>query len=190
VQAVYDRLPEFLHVPFMVAYGAVRPLLPATLVEHGVSPLWRWVGILRAAGWTVLLVVLAVASIQVIRKGAWFKSVGMLLWGSWLMVLVASYRAGGDMWDNPRYRAGFAAFQLALAGWAIVQQRADRDPLLRRMAVVAVLEVGLLVFWYLPRYTAVPWSAGKVEVWLAAGVLLGGLYWFWDWRREESRRKA
>ena len=92
------------------------------------------------------------------------------------------------MWDNPRYRAGFVAFQLALAGWAVVQQRADRDPLLRRVAVVALIEVGLLVLWYLPRYTAVPWPAGKLEVWLAAGVLLGGLYWFWDWRREKSRR--
>ena len=188
MQAVYDRLPEFLHVPFMVGYGVVRPLLPAVLIEHGESALWRWVGIMRSAGWTVLLVLLVYTSFQVIRKGAWFKSAGMLVWGNWLMVLVASFRAGGDMWDNPRYRAGFAAFQLALVGWALVQQRADRDPLLRRIIVAAVLGFGVLILWYLPRYTAVPWSSGRIENWLAAGVLIGGLYWLWDWRRVKRRR--
>jgi len=187
MQAVYNRLPEFLHVPFMVGYGVVRPLLPAVLIEHGESVLWRWVGILRSAGWTVLLALLIFTSIQVIRKGDWFKSVGMLVWGNWLMVLVASYRAGGDMWDNPRYRAGFAVFQLAVVSWALVQQRADQDPLLRRIIVVAVLLFGLLILWYLPRYTAVPWSSGRIENWLAAGVLIGGLYWLWDWRRMKRR---
>jgi hypothetical protein len=172
----------------MVGYGVVRPLLPAVLIEHGESALWRWVGILRSAGWTVLLVLLVYVSLQAIRKGFWFNSAGMLVWGNWLMVMVASFRAGGDMWDNPRYRAGFAAIQLALAAWALVQQRADRDPLLRRIIVASVLVFGVLVLWYLPRYTAVPWSSGRIENWLAAGVLIGGLYWLWDWRWEKRHR--
>ena len=95
IQAVYGRLPEFLHTPFMVAYGVIRPLLPAALVEQGDSTLWRWIEIWRSAGWTVLLILLVLATIQVLRTRAWFKLVGMLVWGNWLMVLVASYRAGG-----------------------------------------------------------------------------------------------
>jgi hypothetical protein len=188
VQAVFSRLPEALHVPFVVAYGAVRPLLPAALLAEGGSALWRWIGIWRAVGWTAALFLLVLATVHVIWQRAWLRPVGMLLWVNWLMVLVASYRAGGDLWDNPRYRAGFAAFQLALAAWAVLQQRADRSHLLRRVLVVTGLQIFWLLIWYLPRYHSAPWSAGRVEVKVALSLLMGAAYWVWDWQR--LRRRA
>lgn len=189
VQAVFGRLPESLHTPFMVGYGIVRPLLPAALLGKGESGLWRVVGIWRAAGWTVLLALLLLATLQVIRKRAWFRPAGMLMWSTWLMAVISAYRAGGDLWDNPRYRAGFAAFQLVLAAWAFFQQQAERNYLLRRVLIFSAILVGWLLAWYLPRYTAVPWSAGRVE-WKVLGALVtGGMYWLWDWRQTRSRKK-
>ena len=95
----------------------------------------------------------------------------MLMWSTWLMAVISAYRAGGDLWDNPRYRAGFAAFQLILAAWAFFQQQA------------------WLLAWYLPRYTAVPWSAGRVEWKVLGGLVTGGMYWLWDWLQTRSRKK-
>ena len=185
VQSVFSRTPEILHVPFLVTYGIVRPMLPAALLGKGSSALWRAVGIWRAAGWTVLAAFLLYATLLVVKKKAWLKPAGMLVWGTGLVSMVASYRAGGDLWDNPRYRAGFAAFQLALAAWALVQQRTDRDPLLRRVVVSAGLLLFWVLMWYLPRYTAAPWLSGKVLDKVGVGLITVGLYLLWDWVRSQ-----
>ena len=190
LQAVYSRLPEILHTPFMVGYGVVRPLLPAALVEEGESILWRSSAIIRSIGWTILLAFLVLVTIQIVRKRLWLKPVGLLMWGNWLMVLVASYRAGGDMWDNPRYRAGFIIFQLALVGWVVWQQRLKPDPLMRRVAVLVLIELVWMITWYLPRYIDVPWNAGRIENRLIIGLVIGALYWIWDWQRTRTRREV
>ncbi|MEJ2757536.1 MAG: hypothetical protein P8046_03550 [Anaerolineales bacterium] len=187
IQAVFDRIPAALHTPFLVVYGMVRPLLPAALLGKGNSWLWRALGIYRAIGWTVVLALLLYATLLVIRKKAWFSSAGMLLWGSWLVSIIAAYRAGGDLWDNPRYRAGFAAFQLGLAAWAVAEQKARRDPLLQRVLVSAGLIIFWVVIWYLPRYTAVPWRSGTVLSKVGVGLMTSGLYLLWDWVRLRAK---
>jgi 4-amino-4-deoxy-L-arabinose transferase-like glycosyltransferase len=183
MQAVFSRLPEFLHIPFMVGYGVLRPLLPAAILEQGDSVLWRWVGIWRSVGWTMLLALLVLVTIQVLRKHLWLKPVGMLVISNWLMALVSAYRAGGDMWDNPRYRAGFSVFQIVLAVWAFLQQRRDRDPIFRRLLIFIFIQMVWLFIWYIPRYVAVPWEVGRVENRLLAGLGCGIVYWLWDWYR-------
>lgn len=187
VQAVFSRIPEFLHDPFLVGYGLLRPMLPAALIGKGDSLLWRMLGIWRAAGWTVILALLVYATLLVIKKKAWFSATGMLLWGNWWISMVAAYRAGGDMWDNPRYRAGFATFQLALSAWAIIEHKSHRDPLLRRVLVSVGLMLFWVVVWYLPRFMAVPWIAGPVEKKLGIGLLTVGLYLLWEWAGNQSQ---
>lgn len=187
VQAVFSRIPEFLHDPFLVGYGILRPMLPAALIGKGDSLLWRVLGIWRATGWTVVLALMVYATLLVVKKKAWFSATGMLLWGNWWISMVAAYRAGGDMWDNPRYRAGFAAFQLALSAWAIMEHKTRRDPLLRRVLVSAGLMLFWVVVWYLPRFMAVPWVADKVEKKLGLGLLTVGLYLLWEWVKNNPK---
>lgn len=187
VQAIFSRTPEFLHTPFLMGYGLLRPLLPAAVIGKGESVLWRVLGIWRALGWTVVLALLAYATVLVIKKKGWFSPAGMLLWGIWLTALVASYRAGGDLWDNPRYRAGFAAFQLAVSAWALVEYQTHRDPLLRRVLVSAGLLLFWVMAWYVPRFTNVPWSAGKLEHTLGVGLVTVGMYLLWDWMHSQPQ---
>jgi hypothetical protein len=192
VQAVLARLPDFLHIPFVVSYGVVRPLLPAALMEFGTSQLWQGIAIWRAVGWTVLLTLLVFATLMVIRTKHVLKPAGMLMWGNWLVILVASFRAGGDLWDNPRYRAGFVVFQIALVVWALFQHQARPSPLLRRIVIMVALMEVVLTFWYAARYTDSAILAGRVETRILIGLTLGGLYWLLDlwWeRRVQNRRK-
>jgi hypothetical protein len=189
VQAVLGRLPDFLQIPFVVGYGVVRPLLPPAITESGASELWRWVAIWRAVGWTVLLTLLIYATLTVIRKRQFLKPAGMLMWGSWLMILVASFRAGGDIWDNPRYRVGFVVFQLALAVWSVVQHQTDRDPILRRVVVMVLALEGWIFVWYAARFYTVPWWVYRVENKIFYGLLTGGGYWLLDWLWVWSAKK-
>ncbi|MBN2044441.1 MAG: hypothetical protein JW757_05420 [Anaerolineales bacterium] len=192
VQAVLGRLPEFLHIPFVVSYGVVRPLLPAALMETGTAQLWQVVAIWRAIGWTVLLTLLVYATLTVIRSREWLTPAGMLMWGNWLIILVASFRAGGDLWDNPRYRAGFVVFQIALVVWALLQHQSRRTPLLRRLIVVVALMEIVITLWYASRYSESSLLAGRVETRVLIGMAIGMAYllldWLWEvWMKKERK---
>jgi hypothetical protein len=188
VQAIFSRTPEILHTPFLLGYGIVRPLLPAAVIGKGDSFFWRVIGVWRALGWSVLLALLIYALYQIIKKRVWFRPVGMLFWGNMMVMLVAAYRAGGDMWDNPRYRAGFAAFQLVLATWGLKQQRKQQDPWLRRIIVLVLIQIFWLMMWYLPRYVAVPWQVGKALDMVGLGFVVSGLYLLWEWVQGQAGR--
>lgn len=181
VQHVLDRLPEFLHTPFIVSYGVTRPLLPPAFFGMGGSELWWGVAVWRALGWTVVLALLLYATVLTIRKHAWLSTTSMLLLGNWGMILLASYRAGGDMWDNPRYRAGFAAFQIVMAAWALAKNRELRDPWLGRIAVSAGIIFVWVMVWYIPRYFSSLWENGRIEDAVGLGIFSAVLYMFTDW---------
>ena len=66
-------------------------------------------------------------------------------------VAVSSMRAGGDQWDNPRYRAIFLPIQAILFGWAWMQQREKRDAWFWVIQGLVWIDVLLFTLWYLPR---------------------------------------
>ena len=59
---------------------------------------------------------------------------------SLVWIFVSSARAGGDQWDNPRYRSLFLVWMVFLAGWSWVETLRRRSPWLWRMLL---LEVGV-----------------------------------------------
>lgn len=179
----FRLMPEWVHIPFLVLYGLVRPLLPAALVARGLL-VWDIIGIWRALGWTVLLALLLYATYLVWRKRAWLQLPGALLLFSWAVSLVASYRAGGDMWDNPRYRSAFAAIQVMLAAWAWFEHKRGTDPWLRRALVGAGLMCASFLLWYIRRYFGLDWWP-IVEIYQVVGIGLAScaLYLLWDWLR-------
>lgn len=192
VQKIFDSTPEWTHAPMLLAYGVVQPFLPAALSDATGAIIWRGIAIWRAVGWTFLLVFLVYAPVRAMRridksaggeKIRWVLGLSLVVW---LGILIASYRGGGDQWDNPRYREAFAGLQVALAAWAWTSQRSRPDPWLRRALGAAVLILAWFLPWYLRRYIYLPWPVEDLFKTLGLGVASAVLYWIWDWANPPS----
>lgn len=183
----FERMPLWQQLPALMIYGLFRPLLPAALAAGG-PPIWVAIGIWRSLGWTILLAMLVYATYLVLRSAAWKQLPGALLLSSWVVSLTASYRGGGDLWDNPRYRSAFAAVQVAIAAWAWVRQKETKDPWLRRAFGSAVLLIAWFIPWYLRRYTTVKWPIVELYQVLGLGIASAILYILWDWMGSSKRK--
>jgi hypothetical protein len=148
LDAVLGRIPEWLHYPYLVGYGIVRPLLPAALVAYDSGWLWYSIAIWRAVGWTALFGLFLYANLLAFKEKSWRSIVGALLTIVWIGILFASIRGGGDLWDNPRYRVIVAGLQACAAAWGLWRQQETKDPWLRRVVVT----VGMLIAWFLAWY--------------------------------------
>ncbi len=187
VQDIFGDIPEWLRLPFVVVYGIFQPVLPAALVEP-TTLTWRIIGILRAAGWYTLLPMLVFSFVAGLGAGTgrdrkvWIW-LSLLAWG-W--VLFASLRAGGDQWDNPRYRAILFLWQSLLAGQAIVWWRETRNTWFTRVLLGEVVFLAVFSQWYASRYFH--WGGrlsfgGTVLLILVLWALIGAWGWVWDRRR-------
>ncbi len=189
VQKIFDTTPEWAHVPLLLLYGVVQPFLPAAIGDFSGALIWRAIALWRSLGWTLLLPFLIYAPLRLLRGVdrpnhtqplARSMAVGAC-WVVWGVILIASFRSGGDPWDNPRYRAMFAALQVALAAWVWVAQRRQPDPWLRRILVSAALILMWFLPWYLRRYLYLPWPVVDFFKTLGLGVFSAILYWVGDW---------
>lgn len=183
MQKIFNFTPEWSHLPMLLAYGVVQPFLPAALVASSQAPVWRAVAIWRAAGWTLLLGFLAYAPFHALRKGEKRSLVRVFTLVVWLVILVAAYRGGSDMWDNPRYRAIFIGLQAALAARIIVEENRARDPWLRRSLLCAAAILAWFLPWYLQRYYTVGWTVTDPFRILLLGCATGVLLLLADWAR-------
>ncbi len=187
VQRTFRVLPAWAHLPFLLFYGLLRPLLPAAVLGKG-APVWWGIAIWRALGWTVLLAGLLLAAVRVALRGLWTQLPGvlsLLLWGA---ALAASWRGGGDLWDNPRYRAVLALPQIALAAWGLLEQRRHPSVWVRRLLVGAVLGALWLFPWYMRRYTPLDWAVVSIFKTMALGGVTLLLYSVWDWAGAGGKR--
>jgi hypothetical protein len=186
MQKVLKGAPQSVKMTALVAYGVVQPFLPAALIAASRSSLWHWVAIWRAIGWTLMLALTIYAPIMALRSRrnrAFNLTLSLIIWG---VILIASYRAGGDLWDNPRYRTAFAGLQAAMAAWVWIEHRRMADNWLRR----AVLAIGALLFWFLPwylrRYTPFTWPVTDLVRTIGLGMMTAFLLVLWDWARTSA----
>ena len=189
LQTIFRTLPVSMHLPFIVAYGIAQPVLPAAIADPAVWPV-RVIGILRGLGWYALLPLLLYCLRPIWKmtdkraRMAW-----IWLWlAVWVWIILASARAGGDQWDNPRYRVILLMFQAALAAYALIWSRQTRDRWFGRVLAVEGIFLAFFGYWYIARYTN--WRAGQVHIFvviaaivIASGVILVG-GWFLDRRRK------
>lgn len=181
LQALFDRLPAWSHILVLVGYGVVQPFLPAALVAVSSASIWQWIAIWRAAGWSVLLALLVYAPVRAwTRRSLLAFILSLQMWG---IVLLASFRSGGDQWDNPRYRAAFAALQIGLVAWAWIDQHRKPDPWLRRLLWGVGSVLVWFIPWYLNRYSGLPWLARDLIKTLGLGLATTVLVWIADWAR-------
>jgi len=181
MQKIFDETPQWLQLPFLLAYGVVQPFLPAALAAGSEAPIWRWIAVWRALGWTVLLAFLAFAPVFALRMRSKRALVGIITLVVWLIILVASFRGGSDMWDNPRYRAIFASLEITLAALIWVEVSRSRDPWFRRALLAAAAILAWFLPWYLQRYYTIGWPVTDPFRTLGLGLATAVLLVLADW---------
>jgi hypothetical protein len=209
LQSVFERTPEAVHLPFLLAYGVARPLLPAELL-YSTVPMWWAIGVWRSLGWTIFLGLLVYAPVRAVlnverraqnaeRGGSVERKtqnvergenrnllIGLSL-AVWVSILIATFWGGGDQWDSPRYRVAFCSVQIVLAAWAWVGYRRAPDAWMRRAVAGVGIILAWFVPWYLDRYTdfdvIMGFRAPGVLETLGLGVGTWVVYVVWDvWR--------
>ncbi|HZD58522.1 MAG TPA: glycosyltransferase family 39 protein [Anaerolineales bacterium] len=186
IQRVFNKsLPIWAQGPFLVLYGVVRPFLPAALVDNSIT-IWRGIAIWRSVGWTLLLSFLTFGTLLAWSRASGRGLVRGLSVVIWVVLLLASFRGGGDQWDNPRYRAAFAGLQASLAAWAWMEHQRSADPWLRRILIAVGVTLAWFLPWYLRRYTLLHWPVVDLFKTIGLGLASAALLLFWDWARRKS----
>lgn len=193
VQKIFDSTPTWSHLPLLLGYGVLQPFLPAAIGDVTGAAIWRAIAVWRSLGWSLLLPFLIYAPLRAFfapkeafipaSNRRWAQGLSLAVW---LVVLVASFRSGGDAWDNPRYRAAFAALQLALAAWAWMEQRRLADPWLPRILVGGGFVLAWFLPWYLRRYIYLDWPVEDLFKTIGLGAACGVLYALGDWFTKQS----
>jgi hypothetical protein len=192
VQKLFDEMPAWMRLPFVMIYGVFQPVLPAALVEP-TTLTWRIIAILRAAGWYALLPALLFAGLAGAGSGSvGERKVWLWLWAvAWTWVLFTTLRGGGDQWDNPRYRTILFLWQALLAGQAWVWWRETHNPWFTRVLLGELVFLAVFSQWYASRYFH--WGGqmgfgGMVGLILGLWALIGAVGWWWDRRGSRLAR--
>ncbi|MFU8773429.1 MAG: hypothetical protein ACNA8H_13545, partial [Anaerolineales bacterium] len=102
-------------------------------------------------------------------------------------ILIASFRGGGDMWDNPRYRAAFAGLQVILVAWLWVEQRQKKDPWFWRTIIALGVALVWFIPWYVGRYfPGFNWPVQDFFLNLGLALVSALIYLVWDIRRRKK----
>jgi hypothetical protein len=187
VQKIFGKMAPQWQLLFVTGYGMAQPVLPAAFIEP-TTIVWRVVGILRSVGWYLLVPLLIygwwaarqTADITQRRVWTWLGTI------SWLWIIISSLRAGGDQWDNPRYRILMLVWLALFAGYAWSWWRSRHDAWLLRIIIVEIIFLFFFTQWYISRYFHLGGQLpfGMMVLLICAGaslVMVGG--WLWDrWR--------
>lgn len=176
VQKVFALTPAWAHIPLATLYGLTQPFLPAALADATVPAMWI-VSIGRAVGWFAMIPFLIYGIVVSLRQARSRSLTPYLAALVVLVALIASYRAAGDQWDNPRYRTTFLAIQAAVAGWALIHARKNHNPWLVRIVVMDIAFVLIFLQWYAGRYLQTPSLGLNATLAAEAACMLGVIAW-------------
>ncbi len=181
VTKVITEIGSQYRIPFLVIYGIAQPVLPATIAEPTL-PFWKVINIFRASGWYMLapLLIYAVFSLFKGKHASERRIFAWLVVFSLLWIVISSARAGGDFWDNPRYRMNMLPWLVMVAAWAVLQAIKYRDAWLPRWLLIEAVFLGFFTNWYFSRYfltwRRLPFT--RMIAWIigiSAGIIILGL---------------
>jgi len=152
ISALFENLPSSLQVPFIVVYGLLQPVLPAAIFDPSI-PIWTGITTVLSLGWYLLFPILLYAGIALYKMQPDLERklliTSLAAVGIW--AIISSLRAGGDVWDNPRYRTLLLPWIALVAAWAWNNAHTHRDGWLSRWYIVAGIFVAFFSNWYLYR---------------------------------------
>ncbi len=191
IQKAIEELGVDLRIPFIVGYGLTQPVLPAALTDPA-QAIWRITSSLLAAGWYALAPFLIFALIALWREKDPVRR-RLLAWSTLactVWILISSARAGGDQWDNPRYRTIFLPWLALICAWGWDFARREKNAWLWRILAVEGIFLAFFISWYLSRYyslmSRLPFNTMLILIiGLSLGVLVGG--GVWDWVRGRKK---
>ncbi len=154
VQFIVSIIGTRYRLLFASIYGLFQPVLPAALIEPS-KLFWKILNSLRATGWYLMLPILVYGIVYFFREKEKIKKFEYLvIWSfSVFWIMLSSIRAGGDMWDNPRYRLGFLIFIAYIIGVAFYHGWKTKDHWLTRLFIAELVFVLFFLQWYISRYT-------------------------------------
>lgn len=181
IQWEVELIGERFRVPFIIGYGLAQPVLPAAIIYPGL-PITRSIAIFRASGWYLLVPMLISGFILLWKKQP--KQEQRILLFFFLTVIIwtviSSARAGGDQWDNPRYRAILLVWMAFLGGWSWAEAIKKRSPWVWRLLFLEIVYIGFFIHWYLSRYYGLFkrmdfWPMVRLLGGIGIAVIFGGL---------------
>jgi len=154
VQYIVSIIGSRYRLLFASIYGLFQPVLPAALIEPS-KLFWKILNSLRALGWYLMIPILVYGIVYFFRENEKFKKFEYLfVWSfSVFWIMLSSIRAGGDMWDNPRYRLSFLIFIAYIIGVAFYHGWKTKDHWLTRIFIAELVFVLFFLQWYISRYT-------------------------------------
>lgn len=153
IQFELENIGGRFRTPFIIGYGLAQPVLPAAIVYPGIA-ITRSVAIIRSIGWYILAPLLTAGLIMILTEKKKEDKRVLLLFILFVIawIIISSARAGGDQWDNPRYRSIYLVWMVMLGGWSWVQTVTNRSSWLWRLIVLEAIYVGYFLHWYISRY--------------------------------------
>lgn len=180
VADVLKSVDEKWTIPFVTVYGLLQPLLPAAIFDPSL-PIWSAIGIFRALGWYVALPFLLYAFFAIWKErkeeNGWLLVFSGILFFAWF--LVSSARAGGDQWDNPRYRTILLPWMVILISWVFQRVKQNHSRWFWRWVAIVGSFVLIFSYWYFARKIGgirmlpFTWMTMAVIL-LAAVIIIGG----------------
>lgn len=172
IQWELELLGERYRAPFIIGYGLAQPVLPAAIIYPGL-PITRSIAIFRALGWYLLVPLLISGFILLWKKQPKSEQRYLLFFflAIFIWTVISSARAGGDQWDNPRYRAILLVWMALLGGWSWAETIKQRSPWLWRLLFLEIVYIGFFIQWYLSRYYGL---FKRMDFWPMVS-LLGGI---------------
>lgn len=184
ITMLMEKFGEKWTTPFVTVYGLTQPLLPAAIFEPSL-PIWMTVAILRSLAWYAALPLLLMGIITVWKadrkENKWLLVVFFVTFFIW--VVVSSARAGGDLWDNPRYRYILLPFMSLIIAWGIENYRQTRSAWLWRWVAAISVFLAFFFYFYISRYIVgvIPQLPFMTMILLIVGIdvliLCGSLIW-------------
>lgn len=191
VQFELDAIGEQFRIPFLVVYGVLQPVLPAAIAYPGIA-IMRVIAIIRSIGWYAIAPTLLITPFFVQkeedpkkRKMLLVTTIFTLFW-----IVLSSLRAGGDQWDNPRYRTLILPWITVVVSWAWIYFKENKNPWLNRVYMIVSVFCLFFLQWYLSRYyklwSRLPFTQMVMMLFATIVILLVGFLLYDHCRKKRS----